>query len=263
MNSLRFTCPLLFLGVVCLLLGPESSFAEPPQTGTFSGAIKLKGEIPVLPPLVKKGANVKDAPVCSAQDIPDPSLVVKQQNKGIANVFVYLDKPPENAPAIAAPNQVTLTCRKCQFEPHAQFVQAGQLVQVTNNDAVPENFHVRAVRNPAINRLLNPNDQQGFAYVYQRAERVPIPIKSDFHAWMSAWHLVLDHPYAAVTDRDGKFKIESLPEGEYEFRIWQEKAGWLEKSYKVSINAGKVTKAKLKYPAGRFLNKGDEADQAD
>jgi hypothetical protein len=58
---------------------------------------------------------------------------------------------------------------------------------------------------------------------------------------MTGWWVVVDHPYAAVTDKDGNFSIKGLPEGEHEFRVWQEKVGYLEKSLKVKVVAGKET----------------------
>ena len=50
---------------------------------------------------------------------------------------------------------------------------------------------------------------------------------------MTAYVLILDHPYAVVSDKDGKFKIEKLPVGELEFRYWHERAGYLIKTVKI------------------------------
>lgn len=86
------------------------------------------------------------------------------------------------------------------------------------------------------------------------AESLPTQIKCDIHPWMSAYVLVLDHPYAAVTDQYGKFKIENLPAGELEFRYWHERPGYVEKSVKIKIEAG-TTKdlGTIKVPAAKFV----------
>lgn len=255
-NLFRWT---FLLGFTICLSSVSSIFAEDDEkTGTFSGVITLEGEIPDLPPLVKKGAIVKDAVVCAAQTIPDKSLAVNQQNKGIANVFVYLTDRPKNAPAVAVPKQVILNCQNCQFEPRAQVVRTGQNVRVTNNDPIPQNFHNKTVRSAQRNYVISPKDQQGIVFDYDRAERRPIRIISDIHPWMTAWQLPLDHPYAAVTDKDGKFKIEGLPPGAYKFRIWHERAGWLEKSFQFTIETESV-EAELSYPADLFVKKDEQA----
>ena len=51
----------------------------------------------------------------------------------------------------------------------------------------------------------------------------PFYIKCDVHPWMKSWVLVQDHPYFAVTDEKGNFKIENIPSGTYEVIAWQEK----------------------------------------
>ena len=46
-------------------------------------------------------------------------------------------------------------------------------------------------------------------------------------SWMKSWLVVREHPYVAVTDKDGRFEMRNLPSGEWTFRFWQEKAGYL------------------------------------
>jgi hypothetical protein len=44
------------------------------------------------------------------------------------------------------------------------------------------------------------------------------------HVWMNGEMLVVRHPYYAVTDEDGNFKLTNVPAGEYEIEAWHE--GW-------------------------------------
>ncbi len=54
-----------------------------------------------------------------------------------------------------------------------------------------------------------------------------------------------DSPYFAVTDDDGGFEIANVPAGvELEFRVWQQKPGFLQK---VSVNG-----AATQWRQGRF-----------
>ena len=50
-------------------------------------------------------------------------------------------------------------------------------------------------------------------------------VTCDLHSWMSAWVVVTDQPYVAVTGTDGTFSIDDVPPGEYKVRIWHEEMG--------------------------------------
>ena len=75
------------------------------------------------------------------------------------------------------------------------------------------------------------NDQFNFAMPSVVKEKVtsfssveePFYIKCDVHPWMKAWIMVADHPYFAITDENGYYKIDNIPEGNYEVVFWQEK----------------------------------------
>ena len=47
-------------------------------------------------------------------------------------------------------------------------------------------------------------------------------VKCDIHPWMRGWWLIVDHPYAAISGKDGKFTIEKVPAGPQEFTAWQD-----------------------------------------
>ena len=45
------------------------------------------------------------------------------------------------------------------------------------------------------------------------------------HPWERAWIYVSPHPYIAITDANGAFKIDAIPPGRYVLRVWHE--GWV------------------------------------
>jgi Carboxypeptidase regulatory-like domain len=57
------------------------------------------------------------------------------------------------------------------------------------------------------------------------AKEVMVPFKCDVHGWMNAYVGVLDHPYFATTEKDGKFELKDLPPGTYTIEAWHEKLG--------------------------------------
>ena len=49
-------------------------------------------------------------------------------------------------------------------------------------------------------------------------------MKCDVHPWMFSYIGVVDHPYFAVTDKDGNFKISGVPDGKYNVVAYHLKA---------------------------------------
>jgi hypothetical protein len=227
-----------------------ASAASSGEPGTLKGVITFKGE-PAEKLLVRKGdPNAKDAAVCAAENVPDESLVVGS-NGGLANVFVYLQKAPSGAKVEPAPSEpVTFDQKVCTFLPHAMLVRTGQTINVLNGDNVLHNTHSNPLNGDTetFNKGVAPNDRTGIPMVYAGAERVPVSVVCDIHNWMRAWHLPLDHNFAAISGEDGSFEIANLPPGEHEFVIWHE-GDYLERKYKVTIKSGETTEVDLSYGA--------------
>ena len=109
------------------------------------------------------------------------------------------------------------------------------------------------LRNDGINRLLAAGDS--FRFAYARAERLPIFVRNDFMAMAGEdYHLIMDHPWFAVTDAEGKFRIDDLPPGRHEFVVWHERAGYLERRHAVTIASGRTTETVEQYPLEMFLD---------
>ena len=131
-------------------------------------------------------------------------------------------------------------------------VRVGQKVLVKSDDAVSHNVNADPLRNQRVNLLVGLNNRVGLELVYSEWERIPFAVKCDVHTWMKAYHLVLDHPFMAITDSEGKFEIKDLPVGKHKFRIWHERAEILERSYEVEIKADETTKVSLSYSEDKF-----------
>lgn len=244
-------CRLLAVTIATIATCIVSTHRGVAAEGSFSGKVVLDGDAPTLEVLVKKGqSGLKDAEVCGVTDIADDSLVVGDDG-GIANVFVFLRRAPKGYKGKVPSDPVVLDQKGCVFLPHAAVIQANQDVLVKSSDAVQHNVHTFPKRNDSINLLINPNEQDGIELAYRKAESEPIQVKCDIHSWMSSWHLVLDHPFMAVTDENGEFRIEGLPEGKHQFRVWHERGGLLEKSLKVTVK-GDADPVTLKYKAASF-----------
>jgi hypothetical protein len=242
--------------------GDSETAAGPAGFGTLVGTVTFDGAAKERPPLVAKGdptLKPEDKDVCAAEPVPDESLLVNSDSKGLANVVIFLEKRPANIkPELAAPPKtpVYFDQKGCRFLPHVLAFQAGQPLLVISGDKVPHNTHTRPKRNPEFNQLISPEDRTGKPCDYKKPESGPISVVCDLHPWMKAYHFPVDHPYVAVTDKDGKFKIDGLPAGKHSFNVWHERgpgdSQLLERKLQITIEADKEATKDLSYGAGKF-----------
>ena len=223
---------ILVASALCLFLG--SVTAEAQQVGDLKIRFEYGGDAPAPKP-----ANVnKDVAFCGKTKLMDETLVVNAENKGIANVVVYVyvsrrggskidPVPPRN-------ETVTLANDKCRFEPHIVLAQTGDTLRVTNPDDVGHNANLQFFNNQQQNFLIPAKQEKSVKL--EQSEPAPIPVDCNIHPWMKARVLVLDHPYAGVSDANGDMLIKGLPAGELVFRVNHE-AG----SIKEVTVAGKKT----------------------
>lgn len=235
------------LTAACGLLCSTAALAD--GWGGVSGQVVINGAVPEPVLLHKKGAPVKDAEVCAVADTYSEDVVADKDSKGLANVFIYLSKAPKAIhPDLKAPTEksVLMDQKACAFLPHAMIVRAGQSVEVISSDAVAHNTHTFPIKNQGQNLVVAPNTPKGSGVMIdcKVGERLPIQVKCDYHPWMLGYWLIVDHPYAAVTDKEGKFKIENLPVGEHECVIWHETALYIDRKFKITVKDGEVAELK-------------------
>lgn len=217
---------------IAMLLSGQSLFAQ--GWGTITGRIVVDGTAPQLPALVKKGdATAKDAKICAANGIPDEKLIVGEKG-GLANCFVYLYQrrgTPDIHPDLEKSAQKTLSFdnKGCVFVPHAMVVRTDQEVNCINSDGCGHNVHTFPLRNDGFNQLVASNDQKGINIGFGKGEPLPMQVTCDIHPWMTAKWFVVEHPYAVITDKEGRFTIKLIPEGEHKFRVWHEIPGYVKK----------------------------------
>ena len=183
--------------------------------------------------------------------------MIVSEGGGVQNVFVYLAKAPRGAPKTPVPDVPVIFDQKgCRFLPHAVVVRAGQQVNILSDDPIAHNTHTFPKKNTAFNQGIPAGDRKGTPLTYRKAETVPVAVKCDYHAWMSALHLVVDHPYAALTNENGEFEIADLPTGKHKFQIWHEGAdgGYVARNYEVEIPGGGTAEQTIEYPASKFVN---------
>lgn len=213
----------------------KTSSAAPTGWGTVTGKITWKGEKPKLPPPKVD----KDQASCPAT-LPNEEFVINDKNQGVANVFVWLveasDPKKPKAPPIhpdlkeVPKKEVVIDQPACKFEPHALAFRQGQTLVIKNSANILHNSQWEGGEGEGANPSIPPGKEERINV--KDASYTPFTVKCGVHPWMRAHFRVFDHPYFAVTNADGEFKIEKAPAGKYNIVIWHENKGW--------VNGGKA-----------------------
>jgi plastocyanin len=175
--------------------------------------------------------------------------VVVNENKTLANVFVYLEGVGSSDGSGNDP--ATLDQKDCRYVPHVVAVQAGQKLNVKSSDPTMHNVHY----NPQGNK---PGNFGFTAAGEQRTVTFDAPgefirVKCDVHPWMTGYVGVFDSPFFATTGEGrgaaaGNFEIKRVPAGAYKLVAWHEQFGRLERAVTVKDNAAVEVEFEYKAP---------------
>lgn len=212
-------------------------------SGGLAGVIKYTG--PAGKPGLPSGYTDKDK-FCTNNKarIVDESLIVGPGG-GLKNVVIYLPRKPRKYTSPVPKTAAIFDQKFCTFVPHVLTVHTGQTVELRNNDGTSHNTHLFPNNNPQQSNSLPPGGKPD-KYVYENSEVVPVKVKCDAHPWMTAYHVVLNHPLVAITDKNGAFKISGIPAGKYKFKIWHEKSGPLGE-VSITVKPGKTASLNRSY----------------
>jgi hypothetical protein len=106
---------------------------------------------------------------------------------------------------------------------------------------------VDTIKNVPINPIIPANGE--IKQQFPKEERLPVKVSCSIHPWMNGILVIKDTPYMAVTDENGEFTIENLPEGSHEFQIWHEAAGYVD-AVKMNGKSTKWSKGRMKQKVG-------------
>jgi hypothetical protein len=211
--------------------------------GTLSGTVRLDGPAPM-----PKGYNLTT--------LPDPIYCGRisdgrgwrllqpfsvSEHGGFRQVVVLLEDIEKGKlfPETAPPRIEAIDCR---FLPFVNVVRDQHDVVVVNMDPAMHDIQAYETSHLGPRVLFNvplpiseryPNTAGLSAHFHKHYEGTPVTqtikmtkgrrifnMQCGFHAYMESWALVVDHPYYAVTDEEGKFRIGDIPPGTYKATIW-------------------------------------------
>ena len=201
--------------------------------GVLSGAVRLPGPPPKVPDI----KVTKDESLCGSR-MPG-ERIVRADDGGLQNAVVSIERISKGKP-IDLSRPVRLNIQRCRFDPHVLALAAGQKLEMFNGDPILHNPHGRLSGLLSVFDIALPYQNQKVPKVLTEPGMLKVTC-DDGHIWMEAYVHVFPHPYFAVTDERGNFRIAGIPPGAYTLRAWQEVLGT--QFLDVTIAAGQETKA--------------------
>jgi plastocyanin len=204
-----FPSPLSWVSHLSCLAGAAIILlvAQPPTAAARNGSIRGRVELRRAAPPIERRPSVSELGAAAARDVSDRLRSV-----------VYLDTGPRGAFETNEGGHAVMDQHNETFVPHVLAITTGTTVDFPNSDKFYHNvFSLSKIAKFDLGR---------YAAGHSKAIRFDRPgivrVFCDIHSHMSAFILVFSHPFFAMTDDDGRFRIENVPPGTYNLVAWNE-----------------------------------------
>jgi plastocyanin len=206
----RFVPPLLLLAG-CLLIAPLAPTSVVPSSRVSAANGTIRGRVELPPQAARSDRRPAVSSIGSRDhrhdDVDDRPVSV-----------VYLERAPRGAFGEPDERRLRMDQRNERFVPRVLAITVGSIVDFPNNDRTYHNvFSLSEARTFDLGRYAAGRskpvrfDRPGVVRVF-----------CDIHSHMSAFILVFAHRFFAVTDADGRYRIDNVPPGAYTVSMWHE-----------------------------------------
>jgi len=190
-----------------ILAVPFAPFVSVSSSTVRTGTIRGRVDVRRLVAPVERRPSVSDLGMPPTRDFPD-----------VRRSVVYLESAPRGAFEPSEAGRAVMDQRNETFVPHVLAIMVGTSVDFPNSDRFYHN--VFSLSKPA--RF----DLGRYAAGRSKSIRFDRPgivrVFCDIHSHMNAFILVFGHPFFAMTDTDGRYRIDDIPSGTYNVVAWNE-----------------------------------------
>ncbi|MHC5111810.1 MAG: carboxypeptidase regulatory-like domain-containing protein [Planctomycetota bacterium] len=186
------------------------------DAGVIKGKVIYTGD-----PVKRTKINTSKDPNCGKKIGSYDKIINKKTDpQTVRNVMVFVKSGLPDKEFTVPGEPVIITQVGCEYKPHVLGLMEGQTLRITNGDDTNHNIHFL----PKVNEEINfSQPKKGMEKdVTLVKEDTMFKVKCDVHPWMAAYIGVFDHPFFAVTGKDGTFELKGLPAGTYTVEAWHE-----------------------------------------
>jgi len=221
--------------ILVVLLASSTACAgtdNPATAGSVQGDVRITRKLPAQRMRFRLYPGFKS--------IPPPTSREKRDDEW-QNIVIYL----ESAPALQTlkeDRQFELVQLGETFIPHILPIVKGSTVRFPNQDPIFHNvFSLSGAKSFDLGRYPK-GDSRSVTF----EEAGIVPVFCHLHSDMSAIILVLENPFFAVPDPDGRYRIGDIPPGSYTLVAWHERSEKVE--YQVEVAAGQTLELDITVP---------------
>jgi hypothetical protein len=193
------------------------------KCGSVSGRVLWGGPEPTVESIVVFRAF---APPANQETVPNPNAP-RINAGGLADAVVWLrpvdlkqSKKCDLPPVVVEIGPTDFVVRQGDRSSKVGIVRCGEAVDFVSREA---KLHSARGRGAAFFTQMLPDPDKPVRRTLSESGVVELSSGSAYY-WMRAYLVVSDHPYVAVTEKDGSFALIQVPDGEYELVCW--KANW-------------------------------------
>ena len=147
------------------------------------------------------------------------AVVVSSKDGALANAVVYLKGPKAPPGWPPAGGTYAIDQRACHFLPRVLLVPAGRAVTFSNGDSVLHEVKATSTANDSFAHGVPANGT--LEHVFEKPEFVGLGCS--LHPFMGGVVVVQAHPWYALTDEKGAFRLDGVPAGRRKLVCWHER----------------------------------------
>jgi hypothetical protein len=262
------------VGLAALFAQTAWSYDEVKVTngGVIQGKVTITGEKPR--PMAFNLVTIPDPVFCGQISTGTGWRLVEDfiigSDQSLKDVVIYLKDLKKGKP-FQVP-KVRIESIDCDFIPFVNVLRDGDELTVVNMDPVEHDIQAYETARERGARVLfnrplpmNPFHQVAGIFgkkhlpgepmvekIHLRKGRNVFVMQCGFHPYMFSWGLVLENPYYAITQEDGKFEIRDVPPGDYVLTAWHPgMKEFVEQKVTVTAQGAAVANFEYEAPKGR------------
>jgi len=173
---------------------------------------------------------------------------IVDSDRGLKDVVVTI-KHVEAGKTFSNP-PINILSENCKFFPNVNVIRQGGQFTVDNQDAVMHNSQVyQSERGKIILNIPIPAEEVSDGTVKFQKKYKIFQMICGMHEFMQTWGYRVQNPYNFITKKNGEFKIDQLPPGDYVIEAWH----YLMKAQRqnIHIEANQVVKINFEFDGNK------------